>query len=165
MNKPEAAGRSAEHSCLHKSRDKPCSSQLSALLVQDLVRSLLRKGQSHRLEILQATEGTCTRRCDSACASMSPESHRRHLDLTSSQSQQHLSQLWHRRPTLLPVSSSKRTVSIQSKKPVPDAIFFHHSFQIMLGSNRSHLYLLQEATCSTFTSPCHRKMRCTQDIQ
>lgn len=27
----------------------------------------------------------------------------------------------------------RRTVSIQSKKPVPDAIFFHHSFQTMLG--------------------------------
>lgn len=165
MNKPEAAGRSAEHSCLHKSRDKPCSSQLSALLVQDLVRSLLRKGQSHRLQILQATEGTCTRRCDSARASTSPESHRRHPDLTSSRSQQHLSQLWHRRLTLLPVSSSKRTVSIQSKKPVPDAIFFHHSFQTMLGSNWSHLYLLQEATFSTFMSLCHSKMRCTQDVQ
>lgn len=165
MNKPEAAGWSAEHSCLHKSRDKPCSSQLSALLVQDLVRSLLRKGQSHRLQILQATEGTCTRRCDSARASTSPESHRRHPDLTSSWSQQHLSQLWHRRLTLLPVSSSKRTVSIQSKKPVPDAIFFHHSFQTMLGSNWSHLYLLQEATFSTFMSLCHSKMRCTQDVQ
>lgn len=165
MNKPEAAGWSAEHSCLHKSRDKPCSSQLSALLVQDLVQSLLRKGQSHRLQILQATEGTCTRRCDSARASTSPESHRRHPDLTSSQSQQHLSQLWHRRLTLLPVSSSKRTVSIQSKKPVPDAIFFHHSFQTMLGSNWSHLYLLQEATFSTFMSLCHSKMRCTQDVQ
>lgn len=60
-------------------------------------------------------KGTQTWRCDSAHASKSPESCCSHPHLTFPRSRQHRSQLWHRRLTSLPVSSSKRTVSIKSK--------------------------------------------------
>lgn len=87
-------------------------------------------------------------------------SHDTHPHLTFPRVRQQQCQLRHWLTTF-PVSSSKRTVSIKSNKPAPDASFFHHSFQAVRSSKQSHLYLLHRAMPS-----CHCvvvKIRCTQD--
>lgn len=136
-------------------QEKMFSSQRTALFTQDMVQALLKRGIVTGLWFCRQQKSTWTWGCDSAHARKSPESCHSHPHLTFPGSQQFQSQLWHHRLTLLPVSSSKRTVSIKSNKPAPETSFFHHSFQTMFSSKQFHLYLLHKAIYFTYMSLCY----------
>lgn len=134
-------GTTTSKRCLFRSIRRKCSLHRSLLYSpRTRFRLFLREAIVTDLWFCRQQKGTWTWCCDSAHASKSTESCHSHPHLTFPRSQQFHSQLWHCRLTLLPVSSSKRTVSIKSNKPAPDTSFFHHSFQTILSSKQSHLY-------------------------
>lgn len=135
-----------KHSVLHRSPLYSFRTLFSLFLGEAIIRDF---------RFCKQQKSTWTWHGDSAHASTSPESCRSHPHLTFPRSQPHQSQLQHHRLTPLPFSSSKTAVSIKSNKPVPDASFFHHSFQTMLSSNQSHLYLLHKAMRFTYMSLCY----------